>query len=278
MNTQKKIRAFVLSAGCVILFIIILVLLAQVKNSIPQKFERYTHGIFGTIAAISTVWIFLRYEKKTFSDIGLIWQKRTLQKFIAGMVIGIVMGALMIYTQVLISGLQITLSNDYNITSFLIWSSALIPLAFMEEVAFRSYPFIKLNRVFGLRITQIIMAILFALYHVANGWSIELSFLGPGIWALAYGLSAIVSNGISMPTGLHYGVNLFLAAISTQSGINGIWTIDFPTKVSETVLKTNENVGTAIQIGLLIICLIATELYLRNRKTTANNIYETKLK
>ncbi len=278
MNTQKKIRALVLSVGCVILFIIILVLLAQVKNLIPQKFERYAHGIFGTIAAISSVWIFLRYEKKTFSDIGLIWQKRTLQKFIIGLAVGIVMGALMLYTQVLISGLQITLSDDYNISSFIIWSSALIPLAFMEEIAFRSYPFIKLNRIFGLRITQIIIAILFALYHILNGWSIGLSFLGPGIWALAYGLSAILSNGISMPTGFHYGVNLILAAISTKSGMNGIWTIDFPTKVSETALKTNENVGTAIQIGLLIICVIATELYLKNRKNTANNIYETKLK
>ena len=67
MNTQKKIRALVLSVGCVILFIIILVLLAQVKNLIPQKFERYAHGIFGTIAAISSVWIFLRYEKKTLA-------------------------------------------------------------------------------------------------------------------------------------------------------------------------------------------------------------------
>lgn len=212
-----------------------MVLLAQVKNSIPQKFERYTHGIFGTIAAISTVWIFLRYEKKTFSDIGLIWQKRTLQKFKAGIVIGIVIGALMIYTQVLISGLQITLSDDYNISSFVIWSSALIPLAFMEEVAFRSYPFIKLNRIFGLRITQIIIAILFALYHILNGWSIGLSFLGPGIWALVYGLSAKLSDGVSMPTGLHYGVNLLLASMSSQNGINGIWTIDFPTEVSEPV-------------------------------------------
>lgn len=179
----------------------------------------------------------------------------------------------MIYAQILYSGLEITLNKDANFSFFLIWSLAFIPLAFMEEIAFRSYPFLQLNKVLGLRITQVVLAVLFALYHVLMGWSIQASFLGPGIWALAYGLTAIASNGISMPTGLHFGVNFVLALIGGQKGIESIWSVDFPTEVSDSVQKANDNFGIGLQLCLLIVCIILTELYIKKKKTTTNNIY-----
>lgn len=269
MKYQSKIKSLILSVSFVVVFIIVFMLLSQIKNFIPVKFERYAHGIIGTIIALATVWVFLKFEKKSFKSIGLKWEKNTPKKFALGISVGLVLGSLMILSQVMYSGMEISLSENYNIPSFLLWSSALIPLAFMEEIVFRSYPFIKLNKVFGLRITQIIIAILFALYHVLNGWSLGLAFLGPGIWALAYGLSAIFSDGISMPTGLHYGVNFVLALVSSQNGIEGIWTIDFSDNVSGTVLKANENFGIGIQLVLLVLCIIGTELYLRKKKTNA---------
>lgn len=274
MKNQPKINSLILSVSFVVVFIIVFMLLSQIKHFIPEKFERYSHGIIGTIAALGTVWFFLKFEKKSLKSIGLKWENNTLKKFIVGLSVGLVLGSLMTLSQVMYSGMEITLSENYNIPLFLLWSSALIPLAFMEEVAFRSYPFIKLNKVFGLRITQIIIAILFALYHVMNGWSLGLAFLGPGIWALAFGLSAMYSDGISVPTGLHYGVNFVLALVSSQSGIEGIWIIDFPDNVSETVLKANENFGIGIQLALLVLCIIGTELYLRKKKTTANIVYK----
>ena len=250
---------------------------SEVKElcKISISYRRVAVFISPKFAAFGTVWGFLKFEKISIKSIGLKWEKNTLKKFTLGLSVGLVLGSLMILSQVMYSGMEISLSENYNISSFLLWSSALIPLAFMEEIAFRSYPFIKLNKVFGLRLTQIIIAILFALYHVLNGWSLGLAFLGPGIWALAYGLSAIFSDGISMPTGLHYGVNFVLALVSIQSGIEGIWTIDFPNDVSETVLKANENFGIGIQLALLVLCIIGTELYLRKKKTTANTVYKT---
>jgi hypothetical protein len=131
-----------------------------------------------------------------------------------------------------------------------------------------------LNKQFGLRTTQFIIAILFALYHVANGWSIGLSFLGPGIWSLAYGLSAVASKGISMPTGLHSGVNIILALFIGKKNIESLWVIDFPTEVSENVIIANQNVGIIIHVSLLVLCIIAIEIYLRKKKTTANNSYK----
>ncbi len=271
MNNQIKLKSLLLSLGSIIVFVVIFMLLSQFKHFIPDKFERLAHGIIGTVVSLATIWFFLKMEKSTFKEYGLNWEKTTIKKFIIGIVIGIVLSLLMIFSQVLFSGLEITLSDYQNITYFIIWIPAIIILGFMEEVAFRSYAFVKLNRIFGLRITQVVIAILFALYHVIMGWSIGIAFLGPGIWALAFGLTAVVSNGISMPTGLHSGVNIVLALFVGKLNIDSIWTIDFPTEASESMIKGNENFGIGIQICLLVLCIIATELYLRKKKTRANN-------
>ena len=278
MNLQKKSASIILSIGFIITFCVILMGLSQFKHFVPSQFERFTHGILGLIAAIIVVWIFLKYEKKSFLSIGLIWQKNTFQKFIIGLLVGILMATIMVYIQVLVSGLEISFVENYNIATFLMWSTALIPLALMEEIAFRSYPFIKLNRVFGFRITQVIVAMLFAVYHIGNGWSIGMSFLGPGVLALVFGLSTKISDGVSMPTGLHYGANLLLAAISSQKGIEGILSIDFPAEITESAIVANQNVSIAIHIGLFICCIIVTEIYLKSKKLKNKNMFYTDAK
>lgn len=273
MNLQKKSNSIILSIGSVVTFIVIFILLSQLKHFIPSQFERFAHGIIGLISAIVAIWIFLKLEKKSFASIGLVWQKNTFQKFIIGLLVGVFMAAIMVYVQVLVSGLEISLDENYNIATFLMWSSALIPLALMEEIAFRSYPFIKLNRVFGFRITQVIVAVLFAVYHIANGWSVGMSFLGPGILALVFGLSAKISDGISMSTGLHYGANILLTAIGSQKGIDGVLSIDFPAEATESAIVANQNVSVAIHIGLLICCIIVTEIYLKSKKSKSENVF-----
>ncbi len=274
MNKQSKSKTLLVSIGFVIVFVVIFMVLSRVKHFLPENLERYSHGILGTISACAAIWLFLKFEKKNLKDYGLVWEKNTPKKLIIGIVIGITLALIMIFSQVLISGLEITVSENLYISTFLISIPAILILAFMEELAFRSYPFIKLNKKFGLRTTQFLIAILFALYHVANGWSIGLSFLGPGIWSLAYGLSAVASNGISMPTGLHSGVNIILAVFIGKKNIESLFVIDFPKTVSENTISANQNIGIIIHVSLLILCIIATEIYLRKKKTTANNVYK----
>ena len=275
MNKESKSRTLLLSIGFVIVFVTIFIILSQLKQFLPENLERYSHGILGTISAFATIGLFLKFEKKKLKDYGLVWEKNTPKKFIIGIGIGVTLALIMILSQVFVSGLEITASENQSISTFLISIPAILILAFMEELAFRSYPFIKLNKQFGLRTTQFIIAILFALYHVANGWSIGLSFLGPGIWSLAYGLSAVASNGISMPTGLHSGVNIILAVFIGKNNIESLFVIDFPTEVSGNTISANQNVGIIIHVSLLILCIIATEIYLRKKKTTANNVYSS---
>lgn len=273
MTKNQKVISLVKSISFIVLYLILGAVLSQLKSLFQPEFERYAQGILGTIGAIITVIIFLRIEKKSFKDYGLNWEKTSLKKFILGLSLGIVLAAGMMLSQVLYSGLVMSFNNDVNLVTFLPWSLAFIPLAFMEEIAFRSYPLIRLNKSFGLRTTQIILAILFAVYHMLMMWSPKASILGPGIWALAYALTAVASNGIAVPTGLHFGLNFVQSVIGGQEGIEPIWNLDYPQGVSESSISANENFGLGLQISLLVLSVLATEIYIRKKKTTANNVY-----
>ncbi len=272
MIKNPKINALVKSIGFIATYLLFGAILSQIKYMFPPQYERYAQGILGTIGAIITVIIFLRIEKKTFKDYGLNWENTSFKKFGIGLSLGIVLATVMILSQVQYSDLVMTYNTDVNLVSFLPWSLAFIPLAFMEEIAFRSYPLLKLNKSFGLRTTQVILAVLFALYHMLMMWSPQSSILGPGIWALAYALTAVASNGIAMPTGLHFGLNFVQSVLGGQKGIEPIWNLDYPEGVSEAAITANENFGLGLQISLLIVSIIATEMYIRN-KTKNKNIY-----
>ena len=242
-------------------FIVILIGLSFFKSLIPGRFERFAHGIAGTVAALITTYIFLRVDKRTFADIGLRFERTTLLKFIGGFLVGIVITTVMLLSMVYIGGLKLVFNEAFTIGSFLLWTSALIPLAFMEEVAFRGYPLELLKRNTGIRATLLITAVLFAIYHIANGWPVGASFLGPGIWGLIFGLAAIYSNGIAMPTGLHYAANLTQSAFGMGKGFIAIWSL-------ETTDHTSGNlnlIGLLVQLALLVAVVVCIEWYIRQK-------------
>ena len=96
----------------------ILVVFSFIKSSIPDKFERLAYGIIGTIAALLTTYLFLRFDKKSFADIGLKIEKATLKKFFAGVLAGIgIMGLLAIST-IYFSDFRIVANKNSNILIF----------------------------------------------------------------------------------------------------------------------------------------------------------------
>ena len=269
MNTQSNTKAFLFSIGSITLFIGIFMLLSQLKTFLPPQFERYAHGIAGTISAFGAIWLFAKIEKSSFKNYGLYWDRSTLRNLLIGLFIGFTIALLMIFSQIFYSDLVLTRSKQ-ELSTFLLGLPAILILAYMEEVAFRSYAFIKLNKAFGIRATQLIVAILFALYHVLNGWSLALAFIGPGIWALLYGLAAASSKGIALPTGLHAGVNMVLALFVGKTNLDSLWTIHFAGDPTTSQVNANEQFGLITHIVLLLIGVIGTELYSRKFKKTIN--------
>ena len=159
-----------------------------------------------------------------------------------------------------ISKQSILVNPDLNILYFLWYTLPLIPLAFMEELAFRSYPLEILKGKKGLYTTILITAILFAFYHVANGWTIGRALAGPAIWGFFLGMAAIYSKGIALPTGIHYAFNLTSAAFGNTPGAICLWTLSahegFPAKSTTAHLIT-----LFPSIAILLLSILFTYLY-----------------
>jgi membrane protease YdiL (CAAX protease family) len=263
INSQTKV-IFKATLFCIV-FTGLFIILSFTKSSIPDKFERISHGIIGTIAALLTTFLFLKFDKKSFADIGLKFKKTTLTKFFLGVAIGIGIMGLLAISVIYFSNFKIELNKNSSILNFLFGTLPLIPLAFLEEVGFRAYPLIILKDKIGIRNSILITSILFALYHIANGWTIQNSFLGAGVWGIIYGLAAIYSNGISMPTGMHYAANLTTSAFGISNTSFNIWVLKQKNGMTLENYQSSQLTTLIPQISALLLGIICMEWYLRKK-------------
>lgn len=232
------------------------------KNLIPVEYERWAHGIIGTAVAFITTFIFLKIDKRTWAQINLVPNNKTILKFLLGIVIGIVLMAPLALLSIHYSGAAIEWNATSSLVSFLLSTAALIPLAFMEELGFRAYPLETIKENSGIRVSLIITSFLFALYHIANGWSLSSAFMGPFVWGLIFGLGAVAGKGIALSTGIHYAANLTTAAF----GAVGSTTSLFILKEQETPSSSANHLPIFISAALFVAAIISVELYIRRKK------------
>ena len=248
------------------LFVVLLFMAAAQSSAIfSPKVYIFVYAATGLAIAFFVTWIFIRLERKSFMEYGLVWRKDTFFKFFKGIVIGTTGFLIILLIFVLFTGLTIERNPAawHPWTAF--WYLPILPLAFMEEIAFRSYPFLKLNGAFGLRITQLIIPIVFALYHIALGWNVHTAFLGPGIWALVFGVAAFYSNGVALPTGIHVALNFSQAIFGMSTGeFEPIWVVHQDESESTAI------VGLTTRILVLIAGIILTEFCVRNLQNSSS--------
>ncbi len=234
-------------------------------NTAPETYKRLVHGLIGTAAAFITTFIFLRSDKKSFAAIGLQLQRSTLPKFFAGILMGTgIMGALVMGV-LYFTHTGVELNPQANMLRFLWATIALLPLAFMEELGFRAYPLRLLQDTTGIRLAIFITSVLFALYHIANGWTVRSSFYGPAVWGLLFGIAAVYSKGIALPTGIHYAANLTTAAFSENANAQSLFIIH-PAAGAGAADSQGDWTVIGPSILLLIVSVLCIELYMRRRK------------
>ncbi|MFZ4521491.1 MAG: CPBP family intramembrane glutamic endopeptidase [Bacteroidales bacterium] len=255
---------------CWILFIVSLFVTGTLVTPLfPPGWERFIYGIFGTVAAFMVIWIILRVEHKTFFDYGLTWERLTIARFATGLFCGTAIFTFIILAMLIFTDLSMERSRFEWHPQSSFWYLSIIPLALMEEVAFRSYSLIKLDKAFGLRIALPVSAIAFAIYHIITGWNVQMAFLGPGIWAFVFGLSAIWSKGIALPTGLHVALNLGQQLVGMKAGTGEpVWVLKSGEHASSASISQADFVGLLIQVFILAATLVLTEVYLRKTKKT----------
>lgn len=245
-------------------FWLLLTGLRLVPIPLPSGIRYLLFGSIGTIGAIILTKAFLKSESKTFPDIGLVWASGSLRRFMLGSVIGVALVGLMFAVIVPLAGLTVesTPNPDYwNAIGFSIL--VLFVLALMEEVAFRSYPLIRLFDSFGMRTSIYCTSVFFSLYHGLHPGNL----LGPGVWGILYGYAAIASRGIALPLGIHFGLNWMQSLFGAKAQFaSSIWTI---VPGTEEGIVSPDFIGLILQLVLLVIGVLLVELNIRRHPKSA---------
>lgn len=265
-SSDNKMHSFIKSILFCLLFTLLFMGLSFFKKYFPANFERPAHAILGIIATLLILFLFLWFDKKTFSGIGLRLTKGTPLHFIRGFFTGVLLMGVLSISVIYCTGFSISFNAKSNLLSFLWVTLPLLPLAFMEELAFRTYPLRVINDASGIRVSILVTSLLFALYHLANGWTFQNSFLGAGSWGIIFGAAAVYSNGIAMSTGLHYAVNLIPAAFGlTENGTN-LWILKLRSGAPAESYTESKLAELIPQLCILLTGLFFMEWLMRYRQ------------
>lgn len=240
-------------------FIIVIYFLNVIP--IPTMSKYGLGGILLALIALFITYIALKKDKKQFSDMGLNFESKTPIRFTIGFLIGATITVLIIFIILNLSDLVLIDNPNNKTLNMLLWLLGFLPLAFMEEVIFRGYGFLKIKKNLGIWPAQILMALFFAWYHDFTGMSFFNQLLGPGVWALIYGIAAIWSKGLAFPTGLHMAINVVLALVGQKDEKQAIWNLEYLNEPNTSAISQTESTGMLIQLCILVIAIILTEYY-----------------
>lgn len=230
---------------------------------------RYVYGVLGTAAALIATAILLRLSRSSWATAGFRSSRHTATRFIAGAALGLGLMGVTLLLVFVSTGIRPMPAHGFTAAT-LIPLGALLPLALMEEIAFRGYAFAEMRRKQGLWFAQAATAIAFSLYHVLNGWPVLIAFIGPGAWAFVFGIAAARSGGISAPTGLHFGVNVAQALVGLRTATASTAAFELTDLHGMTGAKVAEQTTPA---GLAAQALfLAIALYLIWRSATGPSV------
>src|SRR5687768_7744468 len=89
-SAADKINSILKVTGYWILFLALLIPVTSQSGAIfSTHVHRFTFGIFGTAIAFLITWLFIKSEKKSFTEYNLVWKKNTPLEFFQGLIIGI---------------------------------------------------------------------------------------------------------------------------------------------------------------------------------------------
>jgi membrane protease YdiL (CAAX protease family) len=264
--TNSKIGAFIKSILFIIIFLSLIFSCGPIGAAFAHPYDRLVYGLCGIGIGYFLIWVALRIDNQPFSSIGMKWEKQTLPRFFLGMLIGLLFFIPMMAALLSFTTLSLTYNSAFFTLSNFVVYLPIFPLAFAEELCFRSYPQVKLNSALGIWTSQFVVAVSFGVYHILVGWSAYSAFTGPFVWAFIFGLAALKYGGIAVPTGIHFALNVLQSVMGTKGNYAAIWKLDYLPGTTKAMMDRTEHIGLLLQVIVFIVALTATALYIRERK------------
>lgn len=139
-----------------------------------------------------------------------------------------------------------------NIDAIALAVLGIFALAAMEELGFRGYPLRTLIASIGFWRAQALVALVFALSHLAFGWHWLAVIIGVFPSALLFGVAAARSGGLALPIGLHAGLNLARVAAG-ESDPAVLYTMSVNAEVQQRLAAVAPALGVLITMGATML-------------------------
>lgn len=173
----------------------------------PDRFYALVWGSTASLAVYALIrWITAR-AGCSMRSAGLGWNSGTPMRLIAGVALGAVTVAAILATSALLLGsIRFAAVARFDPAALGLALAALAATVVMEELVFRSYALRTSIAAFGLWRGQALVAAAFGALHLLYGWPVMTVLLGVLPSAILFGTAAVVSRGLALPVGVHFGM------------------------------------------------------------------------
>lgn len=179
--------------------------------------------MIGILIQLGVSWLLLwLFDKKDLAILGLKPTTARLRNFIFGFVISVSIFTIYCLTTTFLTNTDWTINTDFSGKNFLSSTWWTIKSVIFEELIFRGALLYILIEKTNERAGCLVSAIAFGIYHWfsfgALGDPIQMTyvFVSTGIWGLMFAFAFSKTKSLYLPTGLHFGWNLFNIVIFSQ--------------------------------------------------------------
>lgn len=150
----------------------------------------------------------IRIEAEAVAKIAHNITRASLIRFVVGLLVGLVAFGVHVGVIAAFAGpIRFESVAGVGAVTALIYFVRFVATSCMEEIGFRGYPLRRLMAKLGIWPAICITSVAFGLSHLPYGWGMPTIVLGVIPFGIAWGMSAIATEGIAVPIGLHAAWN-----------------------------------------------------------------------
>lgn len=224
------------------LFIAAMIAATQVAawiGIIDDSFAGASRLLWYALLCTITLLIVRYYDRRSATWVGLGLHRWLLRELATGALLGVGMA--------LLAWIPCALLGDITLNHAIAWDQLLIGTGYMvlsaagEELLFRGYFYQRLNELFGITLSTILLSLLFGLAHLQNPEVTAMGLVNVSLASLFFSLCYLRTGSLWLPMAAHAAWNVTVARIVGMP-VSGI---DF----GETLLQTNSSAAPILTGG-----------------------------